>query len=309
MNRHTFVLKPLAPFRLDLTVWTLRRRADNQIDRWDGATYRRVLVVEGEPVEVEVTQIGPPNSPRLQVAVTGATTNCKIRRPVSASLNQLLGLQIDLTRFYRFALHQATLGPLARRFRGMRPPRFLSVFEALVNATACQQMSLTVGILLLNRLAGKCGLAWEHDGVVAHAFPRPQDLVHRDPHMLRLLGFSQHKVRALLESASAIEAGKLDLEALTNVTDDIALANLQQLRGVGRWTAEYLLLRGLGRWHIFPGDDVGARNNLTRWLGLTENLDYAGVRRVLARWKAYGGLIYFHLLLDGLAQSGCLSEN
>lgn len=69
-----------------------------------------------------------------------------------------------------------------------------------------------------------------------------------------------------------------------------------------------MLLRGLGRWHIFPGDDVGARNNLTRWLGLSEELDYESVRRVLAKWKAYGGLIYFHLLLDGLAAGGYLPE-
>jgi DNA-3-methyladenine glycosylase II len=216
----------------------------------------------------------------------------------------MLGLQVDLSEFYRFAFRQAKLGPLARRFRGMRPPRFPSVFEALVNATACQQMSLTVGILLLNRLAGVYGLASEENGVSAHAFPRPQDLVHRDPTTIALLGFSRQKVRAMIESASALDDGQLDLESLVEVTDDEALASLQQLRGVGRWTAEYMLLRGLGRWHIFPGDDVGARNNLTRWLGLNEDLDYESVRRVLARWRKYGGLIYFHLLLDHLAAKG-----
>ena len=112
-----------------------------------------------------------------------------------------------MSEFYQFASRQAKLGPLARRFRGMKPPRFPSVFEALVNATACQQMSLTVGILLLNRLAETCGLTLEANGVVAHAFPRPQDLVHRDPHSLRPLGFSRQKIRALIESASAIEDG------------------------------------------------------------------------------------------------------
>jgi DNA-3-methyladenine glycosylase II len=54
----------------------------------------------------------------------------------------------------------------------------------------------------------------------------------------------------------------------------------------------------LGRLHVFPGDDVGARNNLLRWLGLTGALDYDGVRRVLTPWTPYAGLIYFHLLLD-----------
>jgi DNA-3-methyladenine glycosylase II len=299
-----FLLEPLAPFRLDLTAWTLRRRADNQIDRWDGVTYRRLLVIDDRPLEVAVTQVEPPDSPQLQVTVTGTAVDSKIKTPVIAILNHMLGLQVDLSGFYRFAFHQAKLGPLARRFRGMRPPRFPSVFEALVNAIACQQMSLTVGILLLNRLAGLCGLRFEDNGATIHAFPRPHDLAHCDPHVITALGFSRQKVRALLETASAITNGELNLESFAAFSDDRALANLQTLRGVGRWTAEYVLLRGLGRCHIFPGDDVGARNNLTRWLGLNEDLDYESIGRALARWKKYGGLIYFHLLLDHLAKAG-----
>ena len=100
--------------------------------------------------------------------------------------------------------------------------------------------------------------------------------------------------------------GNCDLESLVDLPDDEAVGRLEQLRGVGRWTAEYVLLRGLGRWHIFPGDDVGARNSLTRWLKLRKPLDYQRVRRVMARWKGYGGLIYFHLLLDRLATARLL---
>jgi hypothetical protein len=77
---------------------------------------------------------------------------------------------------------------------------------------------------------------------------------------------------------------------------------------VGRWTSEYTLLRGVGRVHMFPGDDVGARNNLRRWLRLRKPLDYEGVRRVLAGWGGYAGLVYFHLLLDRLGDAGYLSE-
>lgn len=306
MSGNTFFLKPVAPFRLDLTVWTLRRRATNQVDRWDGDIYRRVLVYEGQPVEVVVTQTAPPDSPRLRVSVSGAECDSTIKQRITKTLDRMLGLQVDLNGFYRFASRQAKLGPLARRFRGMRPPRFPSVFEAFVNATACQQMSLTVGILLLNRLAEMCGVGCEVNGAVTHAFPRPQDLANRDPDMLRLLGFSRLKVRAMIESAAAINDGKLELESVWDLTDDLAKASLEKLRGVGRWTAEYILLRGLGRWHVFPGDDIGGRNNLTRWLGLGEELDYEGVRRVLTRWRKYGGLIYFHLLLDHLAETGCL---
>ena len=71
MSLNTFFLQAVAPFRLDLTAWTLRRRPHNVVDRWDGETYQRTLAVTGEPVEVAVVQTGPAKTPRLQVTVFG----------------------------------------------------------------------------------------------------------------------------------------------------------------------------------------------------------------------------------------------
>ena len=82
--------------------------------------------------------------------------------------------------------------------------------------------------------------------------------------------------------------------------DEAAADRLRKLRGVGRWTAEYVLPRGLGRLHVLPGNDVGARNNLQRRLGPQEALDHQGVRDTIAPWSTYGGLIYFHLLFPNL---------
>jgi DNA-3-methyladenine glycosylase II len=55
--------------------------------------------------------------------------------------------------------------------------------------------------------------------------------------------------------------------------------------------AEYTFLRGLGRLHVFPGDDVGARKNVARRLGRAEPLDYAGPQRAVAGWRPYAGLV------------------
>jgi DNA-3-methyladenine glycosylase II len=56
-----------------------------------------------------------------------------------------------------------------------------------------------------------------------------------------------------------------------------------------------------------PGDDVGARNNLQRWLRRSTSMDCQAVHRALVRWKPYSGLIYFHLLLDRLEEAGLVS--
>ncbi|CAN5474072.1 hypothetical protein BH10PLA1_BH10PLA1_05480 [soil metagenome] len=297
----TFFLEPVAPFRLDLTVWTLRRRPHNLIDRWDGETYRRTLMLAGRPVEVAVIQTGTPAASRLAVTVHDAPLRSKEKQAVTAALERLLGYRIDLAAFYHLASHDAELGPLTQRFRGMKPPRFPSMFEGIVNGIACQQLTLTVGIHLLNRLAENHGVAMAAGS--NRAFPRPEDLADVSPEILRQLGFSQHKGRAVIGLARIGAAGHKGLEGLADLPDWEVLARLSELRGVGRWTAEYVLLRSLGRLNVFPGDDVGARNNLQRWLRLTTPLDYAAVGRVLARWRPYQGLVYFHLLLDRLADA------
>jgi DNA-3-methyladenine glycosylase II len=308
MSRNTFELKPVSPFRLDLTVWTLRRRPANVVDRWDGTTYRRVLPSPGGPVEVAVTQSEPPEAARLNVAVAGLPLRGAVRAAVTSALERLLGLNTDLTGFYQFAAHDRRLGPLAGRFRGMKPPRFATVFECAINAIACQQVTLTLGVCLLNRLAATSGTSLSEGDESAHAFPRPEDLAGMSATVLRRLGFSRQKGRFMIELARSVADGHLDLEGLAALSDDEAVTRLCELSGVGRWSAEYVLLRGLGRTHVFPGDDVGARNNLQRWLRLTKALDYQGVGRVLARWEGYAGLVYFHLLLDRLAEAGLLGK-
>jgi DNA-3-methyladenine glycosylase II len=167
---------------------------------------------------------------------------------------------------------------------------------------ACQQLTLTVGITLLNRLAEAYGPIGP--GAV-RGFPNPKD-IGRDPDLLRQLGFSNAKARALLELADRLTSGDLDLEKLQTASDDAASVALQSLRGIGRWSAEYTLLRGFGRLGVFPADDVGARNNLRRFVGLDPAADYEGVRRAVSRWAPYAGLVYFHLLLDHIDNAGWL---
>jgi DNA-3-methyladenine glycosylase II len=297
------VIEPGKPFRLDLTAWALRRRAHNEVDGWDGRVYSRVLALGDEVGMVSVEQNGAADAPRLTITLAGATLDQSSEALLHHALDRLLGLPVDLSGFRAMAATDPLLDQLAARMRGFRPPRFPTVFEALVNAVACQQLSITVGVHLLNRLASAYGPpAVALDGL--RAFPGPHDLSVVSPEELRRLGFSLTKARTIIGLAQAIVDGDLDLEGLERLDDQAAIERLTGLYGVGRWSAEYVMLRGLGRLHIFPGDDVGARNKLKRFLEIESKLDYEGVGRVLARWRPYGGVIYLHLLLDSLSEAG-----
>ncbi len=304
--RFAFQLKPKPPFRLDLTAWALRRRPDNVVDRWDGKIYGRVLLVEGRPAEVEVSQTGTLHNPRLQITVTGADLSSHARAIVAATFKRMLGLQTDLSDFYSFARRDKNLWKLSQRFLGLKPPRFPDLFEALVNGFSCQQLSLTVGILLLKRLAMNYGVPFRKGDSTVYTFVQPDRLAEANVQALRQLGFSRQKGRFLIELARRMNQKNLDLDRIEILDDEAALRELYQLRGVGRWTAEYVLLRGMGRLNVFPGDDIGARNKLKHLLSLRKPLDYEGVNCILRRWEPYEGFVYFHLLLDGLSEKGYL---
>ena len=164
-----FSVRPMAPFRLDLTVWALRRRSMNAVDAWNGTTYQRVLAVRDKPMLVAVTQRGK----TLDVTVTGKCLPPAAKQKVASALERLLGIREDLSEFYEFSSRHTRLHEMAARFRGFKPPRFATVFEALVNGITCQQLSLTVGIIFLNRLAERCGVVFRPG---SFAFPRPEDL-------------------------------------------------------------------------------------------------------------------------------------
>ena len=198
-----FTLTPVPPFRLDLTVWVLRRLPINQMDRWDGKTYRRVLMLGDTPVEVAVVQAGSVRAPKLTVTTRGARLGIRTREALISTLDKMLGLSVDLHPFRRLAEGDERLAGLIDPFIGFKPPRLPSVFETLVNGIACQQLSLQVGMHLLNRLCRAYGLAVGEN----HAFPRPVDLASASPAQLRRLGFSGNKSLVILTVARAIVEG------------------------------------------------------------------------------------------------------
>jgi len=265
-----------------------------------------VLLFDDVPIEVAVRQSGPREAPRLQVTLTGPGLRPEFKQSAKTLVGKMFGLHVDLTPFYQMASHDAKLRVLVEKFRGVKPPRFPTIFETLANAFACQQLSLTVGLELLGRLARACGLRLEQEHEVKYAFPRPEDVLRLTPDVIKKLGFSGNKTRALLELAGNVVSGRINFDSLERMDNDAVIARLLELRGVGRWTAEYVLLRGLKPLDVFPGDDVGARNRLAKWQRRTKPLDYAGVARLTKRWQPYAGVVYFHMLLEGLSEAGDL---
>jgi len=303
----TFSLAATPPFRLDLTVWALRRRAHNLVDRFDDGIWRRVLVIDGASVGIAVNQVRHGDHPQVEITLSARAPH-EVKKQAAATIARMLGLEHDLSDFYRVASKDKILGPLVERLRGMKPVRFPTFFEAFANAIACQLVSLSAGMHVLNRIAEAYGETRRAAGATMHSFATASNIARADRESLRVLGLSRQKADYLIDLARlAIDPSNRDFDYLTTLDDAAAIARLLEIRGVGRWTAEYVLLRGAGRIKIFPGDDVGGRNALFKWLGATDQPNYNSVRRLLGRWHPYAGLVYLHLLVDHLLTDGVVA--
>ena len=300
------VMLPGAPYRLDLTVWALRRRSRNRLDQWDG-TYRRALVVADRSVSIEVKQDGG-LQPMLTLSVlTPGPYTMSDLDSIKGQVQRLLGTNVSLESFYGLAEIEPRLVELVDRFVGVRPPRFPTLFEAMVNAIANQQLSLEVGIELLNRFTDQFG-AHPQDAHGLVAFPDAESILSVHPDELRGLGFSMRKAEYILNSAHAVVSGAITSSRLESCDRIEATELLRAIRGLGRWSAEYILLRGVGRLDVFPADDVGARNKIQRLMELTHPPTRDEIISMTAPWDPWAGMVYFHLLLDGLAQSGFIDD-
>ncbi|MCK9264187.1 MAG: DNA-3-methyladenine glycosylase 2 family protein [Desulfomonilia bacterium] len=303
----TFSLPVRSPFSLNLTVWALRRRKTNIVDRWDGARYSRIIVFNSSPVNITVRQ--EDMSPETGIRITLESKSVlphQIQNDVGLLLQKMLGLTIDLQPFYGIAGTNDILKPLVARFSGVRPPRFPSIFEALINSIACQQVSLDAGIVMLNRLSESFGMNYVDNDSASQAFPRPEDLREVSEEEIRKLGFSYQKAKAIKNLAEAVIDKKIELGNLEYMKNNEAAACLSAIRGIGRWSAEYVLLRGLGRLDSFPGDDIGAQNNLKRIFHLDTKPGYEEIKTLTTQWHPYEGLVYFHLLLEKLHLKGVI---
>ncbi|XTI73255.1 DNA-3-methyladenine glycosylase 2 [Acidithiobacillus sp. AC3] len=272
------------------------------MDLWEEHSYRRCFTYQGKPLAIQLRQQGKGRTPVLVGRILAGPDSPEAIEWLRNQLAWILGFDQDLRQFYQHALQDPVLGPVAIRYEGFRPPRFASLFEGLVNAIACQQVSLLVGITLLNRLCQLCDTKAPEGPL---AFPSPQQILLQEPAALRTLGFSRQKIRAIYQVAERAAAGELVEREWRGLPLENIRERLLNIPGIGRWSAEYAMLRALGRLEIFPADDVGARKGLLAWLGEDNaQAGYAEILQRVRRWHPYEGLLYLLMLLRRLDREG-----
>lgn len=282
---------PHRPYSLALTAERYRRFPE-VVDRFDGETYRRLLPIGRGGVLLSLRQQGSPDRAVLEVELSGRAADSP--RATSAArriVDVSLGAAVPVRPFYRAFSGDGVLGAAIRDFRGLRGAGVPSLWEGLVTAILAQQVNLLFAYDIRRELADTFGARARFGGEAFVAFPDPAEFGGETPARLRRFRLSDAKARAILGLAEAFAAGDLAEAEFASLEDEAAIERLTAFRGVGRWTAEIGLLRGLGRADIFPAGDLGVVKYLAQGLlGRREKAKEDAMRKYAARWRPWRSL-------------------
>jgi DNA-3-methyladenine glycosylase II len=195
---------------------------------------------------------------------------------------------------------------LVKALYGVKPLRPSTVLEMAVIALSEQQISLNAAIKIRSRLVRALGETILVEGREYRAFPTVRALAGRTVQDLRKLSLSARKAEYLIGLARKVAVEGFDLEGLRNRSNEEVIATLTSLRGFGRWSAEYLLARGLGRTEVVAGGDLGIQNLVGKYLGPGHRVREEECRRILEEWGPYKRWVVFYLFCAfrlGLAET------
>lgn len=262
------------------------------VDVFEDGGYRRVLGTGGRHVLVSVRPRG--DAPRTVLEVHGDALRAGEAATLIRTIRRIFNLDLDLEGFYRFVEDDDLLAPIARQLHGYRPPRFASLFESILCTILGQQVNVRFALDVKRRVVCALGASVTRSRRRYFAFPTPAAVYAASPATLRALRVSRQKTRYILGVAKLFLDGALDEPKLMSLDDEAAVRTLSEITGIGRWSAEYILVRGLGRASVVPAAGTGIRaafaHFFNRALATEED-----VRRLSARWGVYKGLAAFYL--------------
>ena len=162
-------------------------------------------------------------------------------------------------------------------------PRFRSLLRALVS----QQLSVKAAATIFSRVLA----LFPGDEVC----PRPEAILQVSVETLRGAGLSRQKASYLHDLSARVVAGTLRLDELDDLSDDQVMTTLTAVKGVGRWTAEMILIFQLGRPDVLPVDDVGVLRSIQNVYRLRKRPSEKQVLRMGERWRPYRSIASWYL--------------
>jgi AraC family transcriptional regulator of adaptative response / DNA-3-methyladenine glycosylase II len=268
------------PLDWDALVAYLAARAIPGVEHVSDGTYRRTIVVDGDPGLLELF----PGGDDHLVLVAHLPHWDELIHIVSRA-RRIASLDLDLEEPFAQLSADPTLGPLLRARPGVRTPGTWDPFETGVRAIVGQQVTVAGANTVTGRLVERWGTPVPGlDALgLTHAFPTSATLAEGD---LGGLGLTRARQEAIRAFARAVAADTIRLDGSVDLDD--LVRSLTAIDGVGPWTAHYLALR-LGERDAFPAADLGLRRTLA------SRVDGHSALAAADRWRPWRSLAATHL--------------
>jgi DNA-3-methyladenine glycosylase II len=290
----TIVIKPPYDFNYEECLLYLNRNPNEILHRVDGyqKTISKAIKIRHESILFQMEKRGN----NLVVSFPVETPNEMARRAIALYIIKWLDLERNLESFYSMADEDPILKHVVHRYKGLRIVGVEDLFEALCWAIMGQQVSLHVAYLFKKRFVGAFGdyVTWE--GQEFWVFPTCQTIAKLSIQDLVPLKLTQKKIEYILDIAQLIEQGKLSKEILEqNQTIEAIEKHLTSIRGIGKWTANYVLMRCLRHPNAFPIADVGLHNALKHVLQLEQKPNIPEIETWSKKWEDWKAYATFYL--------------
>lgn len=296
-------ITPTAPYDFALALDYVRASPSAVLERVSAdGVYTRALRLGGTPALLRLWSEGTPEAPWLGLTVSAEVKVGELGpllAEAAALVSRMFALDVDAAPFLALGRADPVFGGLLARFAGLRPVIHAEPFESLVWAIVGQQVNVTFARKLKLALVNMCGEMLEMEGEAYPLLPSATALAALDAEALRARQFSRQKAKYILGVAEAVASGTLDLATLATLPPEEALGALVRLDGVGRWTAEYVLMRGFGARDSIPAADLGLRAVMGRAYELGRHASEAEVRayaEAWAGWRGWAAFFWWHAL-------------
>lgn len=248
--------------------------------------------------ETPIIEISADHENVMTIRFLGDSTPSRksVREAVAHYVREWFDLDRDLLPFYEMAKTDVLLEKAVDSFYGLRNVGIPDLFEAISWGILGQQINLTYAYTLKRRLVENFGKYVEYDGEKHWIFPTPEDIASLTVEDLDGLRMTVKKCEYLIGVAQLMVEGKLTKELLLEAGDyKKAEKMLVKIRGIGPWTANYVLMRCLRFPSAFPIDDVGLQNAIKHLLGTENKPTKQEILQLSAKWAGWESYATFYL--------------
>lgn len=291
-------LSSIPPYDFDLST-AIFSGGDEQVRQYKNGIFSQVIRINGKLVLIKANSTGNIEAPRIRVElVAKERTNRIDQKEAETVLRSMLSADLDLKPFYTAVNNDKVMSNLINRLNGLKSPVTETPFEALIDSVIEQQISLNVAHHLQNNMIKRFGESLDLNSKTYYAYPTPRELKEASIEGLRGCGLSSRKAEYVKDISGLVYQGKLDLAQIMSYDDsDKAVAELDKIRGIGLWTAELTLVRGMGKLEAIPADDIGVRRAISHYYFKDRRIASEEARQIAESWGKWKGLASFYLIM------------